>query len=246
MSGESNESRKFTSTVSLLEDFPGADITKDAVRVVIAASELEEGVEVEVPGVVDVQESSPLDVSGATLTITDDGDFNIHDSSGSIIEEPLDVSDATVTVTDDGSLNIVDSADNIIEEPLDVSGGVVSVSEDSPLDVSGATVDVNINNLPDVLTNESYGVDIENDVQRTLTVGSYSLVDVSITTSVSTSATVEKSWDGNNWFEVESFSNTSKVDDNLRGAGGTQYRVTVSGTGAGGDTADIVIAAKSR
>jgi hypothetical protein len=212
MVDNSREKRKFSKIINYIEGFPGADLTQDAVRVVLIGDELSEDIGATVSGVVDVQEDTPLDVSGAT-----------------------------VTVTDDGSLDI-----NSLPEPLDVSGAVVSVQEDTPLDVSGATVDVNVNNLPDVLTNESYGVDIENDVQRTLTVGSYSLVDVSITTSVSTSATVEKSWDGNNWFEVESFSNTSKVDDNLRGAGGTQYRVTVSGTGAGGDTADIVIAAKSR
>lgn len=92
----------------------------------------------------------PLDVSDATVPVTDDGTFDINslpepvDVSGSVVTveddgtfaidslpEPLNVSGATVTVTDDGAFNIAGSVDvSSLPEPLDVSGGTVTVTDD--------------------------------------------------------------------------------------------------------------------
>lgn len=88
-----------------------------------------------------IQESAPLDVSGATVTVTDDGTLTIAN-----LPEPVDVDTGKVTVTDDGTLAI-----NSLPEPLDVSGATVTIRDDGnlsiaslpePLDVSGATVSV--------------------------------------------------------------------------------------------------------
>jgi hypothetical protein len=143
MANPSRESRKYTSTINLLEDFPGADISQDAVRIVLVADQLQDDLDAKVTGTVDVQEDTPLDVSGAVVDIQED--------------TPLDVSGATLTVTDDGNLEIADSSGNTIEEPFDVSGAVVNVQEDTSLDVSGATVTVTddgsfaVNSLPEPL-----------------------------------------------------------------------------------------------
>jgi hypothetical protein len=131
MANPSRESRKYTSTINLLEDFPGADISQDAVRIVLVADQLQDDLDAKVTGTVDVQEDTPLDVSGAVVDVQED--------------TPLDVSGATLTVTDDGSLEIADSNGNTIEEPFDVSGAVVNVQEDTALDVSGSTVTVTDN-----------------------------------------------------------------------------------------------------
>ena len=79
-----------------------------------------------------IETSDPLDVSAATVTVGDNGEFSITDSSNNVIEEPLDVSDAVVTVEE--------------KSPIDVNTGVVSVTEDSPLDVSASTVPVSEQN----------------------------------------------------------------------------------------------------
>jgi hypothetical protein len=184
MANPSRESRKYTSTINLLEDFPGADISQDAVRIVLVADQLQDDLDAKVTGtvdvqedtpldvsgaVVDIQEDTPLDVSGATLTVTDDGNLEIADSNGNTIEEPfdvsgavvnvqedtsLDVSGATVTVTDDGDLQIRDSNGNVIEEPLDVSGSTVTVTDDGALD---------INSLPEPLDVSAATVTVTDD-----------------------------------------------------------------------------------
>jgi hypothetical protein len=92
--------------------------------------ELAEGLDATIEGIVDIQEDSPLDVSGAVITVTDDGSLDVNS-----LPEPLDVSGATITVTDDGSLDV-----NSLPEPLDVSGATVNIQEDSALDVSATTV----------------------------------------------------------------------------------------------------------
>lgn len=172
-----------------------------------------------------VQENNPLDVSGAEVDV----DINSQTLT------PL-------TVTDDGNLAI--AAWN---------AGTLPVQEDTPLNVSAATVtiqeenpiDTNINSPPETKTTENYGVDVETDYTATLNVGDYSHVGISINIDSNTDILVERSWDQNTWFEVESASSAGKLNQNVQGASGTYYRVTITGTGTTGDTADVVLSAKS-
>lgn len=123
-----------------------------------------------------IQESAPLDVSGATVTITDDGTLTIAN-----LPEPVDVDTGKVTVTDDGTLAI-----NSLPEPLDVSGATVTVRDDGnlsiaslpePLDVSGATVSVTDDGALSVASVES-NVTVEQQLAST---GSYGSISVGTT-----------------------------------------------------------------
>lgn len=60
-----------------------------------------------------VQEDTPLDVSGAVVTVAQNDTFTVDQASTLLVQQ---------------------------DNPLDVSGAVVSVSEDTPLDVSASTV----------------------------------------------------------------------------------------------------------
>lgn len=123
-----------------------------------------------VSGTVDVNSlPEPLDVSGSTVTVTDNGLFTIDDISSTIAvqeDTPLDVSSATVTVTDNGSLSVSDIATT------------VSVQEDTPLDVSASTVTVtdngalSINSLPEPVQTE--GANAPNGTSSAVTVGTSS------------------------------------------------------------------------
>lgn len=121
MVDESRESRKYTTVIGYVDDFPGADVANDAISVILTEDDVG-GIDVDLDG-----ESIVVDSwSAGVLSVTDDGDFTIVDSNGNIIEEPLDVSDATVTVTDDGSLSINSISDNENREV-----GLVRLRDDS-------------------------------------------------------------------------------------------------------------------
>ena len=172
-----------------------------------------------------VQENNPLDVSGAEV------DVDINSQSLT-----------PITVTDDGNLAVAawNAGTLPVQEdtPLNVSAATVTIQEDNP-------VDVNVNSPPETKTTENYGVDVETDYTATLNVGDYSHVGISINIDSNTDILVERSWDQNTWFEVESASSAGKLNQNVQGASGTYYRVTITGTGTTGDTADVVISAKS-
>jgi hypothetical protein len=131
MVDESRESRKYTTVIGYVDDFPGADVSNDAISVILTEDDVG-GIDVDLDG-----ESVVVDSwSAGVLSVTDDGNFTIVDSNGTVIEEPLDVSDSTVTVTDDGNFTIVDSNGTVIEEPLDVSDSTVTVTDDGSLSVN--------------------------------------------------------------------------------------------------------------
>lgn len=276
-----NSSRKYDQVISYIEDEVGVSIPRNVKRSAIA--EVEEPIASDglpsnitafggaVQSAVDVADQ--IDkiqniLSGQTLTVTDDGNFTIVDSSGNTIEEPLDVSSSEVdininsqslsplTVTDDGNLSIAtwDAGTLTVTDDGSLNiAGVISIQEDTPLDVSASTVtvqeanpvDTNVNSPPSTKTTENYAADIETDFTATLNVGDYSHVGVSVNTDTNTDILVERSWDQNTWFEVESASSAGKLNQNVQGASGTYYRVTITGTGTTGDTADVVLSAKS-
>lgn len=76
-------------------------------------------VKVNSSGELEIPLQEPLDVSSATVTVTDDGNLDINS-----LPEPLDVSDATVTVADNGSFSV-----SSLPEPLDVSDATVTVDD---------------------------------------------------------------------------------------------------------------------
>jgi citrate lyase gamma subunit len=103
---------------------------------------------------VNAQSGSALDVSGATVTVTDNGSFSVNElqdvntggaqTNNLLVDiaaqsaSALDVSAATVTVTDDGAFD-VNSIDDI------TTGGAGSQTNDLAVDVngqSGAALDV--------------------------------------------------------------------------------------------------------
>mgnify|MGYP000046422347 CR=1 FL=1 len=108
---------KYRNRVDYLHDFPGANVEKDKIITIAAPAET-----------YPVQEDTPLDVSGAVVTVTDDGNLQIYDSSGNVIEEPLDVSSSTVTITDDGSLEVSAIPDVVVG---DWTAGEISVDENT-------------------------------------------------------------------------------------------------------------------
>lgn len=80
--------------------------------------------------------SEPVDVSDATVTVTDDGSLDINS-----LPEPVDVSGSVVTVTDDGTftidslpepVTIVDDGNLLVSDVL----STVTVTDDGSLDVS--------------------------------------------------------------------------------------------------------------
>lgn len=223
---------------------------------------------------VPVQEDTPLDVSASTVVVQEDTPLDVSGAIVSVQEDtPLDVSGAEVDV-DLSTQSLSELASNIsqiggqAQSAVDVANAIdqiqgalasvgnttMRVSSPNPLDVSGATVTVQEENpvetkvtgLPPVKKTENYGADIETDFTATLNVGEYSLVGIAVNADVNSNITVERSWDQNTWFTAEEYNDAGSVDSNLKGASGEYYRVTVAGTGTAGDTADVVISAKSR
>jgi len=91
-------------------------------------------------------------------------------------------------------------------------------------------------------SNENYGADIENTVTFKLQIDGYTVVDVVFTNADSaTDVTVERSWDDNNYFEVDSETGVTDFQPNYAHATAKWVRVEVSGTGTAGDTADVII-----
>jgi len=83
------------------------------------------------------QSGPALDVSGATVTVTDDGALTLAANDGTDIGDVglEDISPVTGQATKSGSLPVTLASDE----------DTVSVQEDTALDVSGAEVDVNLN-----------------------------------------------------------------------------------------------------
>ncbi len=152
MANPSRESRKYTSTINLLEDFPGADISQDAVRIVLVADQLQDDLDAKVTGTVDVQEDTPLDVSDATVTVTDNGSLVIDSAN----QGTLPVEQQTPVGVEDGSGAQVDPVDQSdasqIQDSTTTAGNNVSLdlgdlreSVDIVADVSGsATLTVSV------------------------------------------------------------------------------------------------------
>jgi hypothetical protein len=180
------------------------------------------------------------------LTVTDDGALAV-----STLPEPVNVSiggdsGSTLTVTDDGAFAI-----SALPEPLDVSASEIDVDLASQ---SGTSVDVNIANsaitsptdIQDALEkkSQSYGQAVDTDYQDELVVDGYSTVEVFIDSiSQSTDVSVEKSWDGTNYFEFASATGVTSFKNKYNDVTAQEIRVTITGTGTSGDTADVVIGA---
>lgn len=83
-----------------------------------------------------------VEAQNKNLTVTDDGSFNIVDSSGNVIEEPLDVSSATVTVDDGGSFAVnsgpldASLSSNGTDSLLVDSNSALTVTDNGSFDIS--------------------------------------------------------------------------------------------------------------
>lgn len=99
-----SEKYKALNIVDRVSTLPGANIEDDTLSVVL------------------VDENS-VSIDGQTvdsLVVTDDGDFNIVDSDGDIIEEPLDVSSSAIEIGtwSAGSIGVEDSEGTQIDPDL--------------------------------------------------------------------------------------------------------------------------------
>ena len=101
----------------------------------------------------------PLDVSDATVPVTDDGTFEINS-----LPEPVDVSGSVVTVEDAGTFAI-----DSLPEPLDVSSATVTITDDGTLDVNSISAVVETT-TPSTTAGSSYGVQ-QTDDTATLVLG---------------------------------------------------------------------------
>ena len=172
-----------------------------------------------VGGAVDVTDlPEPIDASGATITVDDNGLFDINgiDSTVTVQEDAaLDVSGATVTVDDSGAFTVDDIS------------ATLSVQEDSPLDVSGATVTVtddgafSIDSLPEPI--QTVGADSPNGTSVAESVGTSS-VQLLADNSGRASALLQN-LDPDNDIFVGFDSNVTTNDGVRVGSGGGQYIV---------------------
>jgi hypothetical protein len=92
-------------------------------------------------------------------------------------------------------------------------------------------------------TSEDYGVAVDTQVQRELQIDGYSAVSV-LYSGASTDITVEKTWDQTNYYTVDNPTGTGDYAPTFSDQDGKYVRVTVTGTGTGGDTADLIVEAK--
>lgn len=89
-----------------------------------------------------------------------------------------------------------------------------------------------------------YGLDIESDTDVTLDIGGHSAVEVKfLRASSSTDVAVEESWDDSNWEEVESDTDVTEFEESYTNATSRHVRLSITGTGGSGDTADVIVAA---
>lgn len=90
-----------------------------------------------------------------------------------------------------------------------------------------------------------YGLDIETDAEVSLQIDGYSTVEVRfLRASSETDVDVEESWDGENWEVVDSpGSPTTSFEQSYANATSKHVRLSVTGTGTSGDTADVIVAA---
>jgi hypothetical protein len=134
-----------TVTVSV-DSLPSVDIssqsagiatesTLDAIKV--AAQALDDALASSGTDEIRVTSPSPLDVSGATVTVTDDGALTLAANDGIDIGDVgiEDISPVTGQATKSGSLPVTLASDE----------DTVSVQEDTALDASAAEIDVNLN-----------------------------------------------------------------------------------------------------
>jgi len=197
----SNESRKYSQIINYIEDSIGADVNRDLLKVAIAADDISGlGVDLqEVSGTAQsaVDVANQIDLiqnvlDSGTLTVTDNGSFNIAGVTTIQEDAPVDVSASEVdvdlnsqsisplTVTDDGDLAIASW-----------DAGTLPTESQSPTgieDSSGAQIDPDVSpNYPD----ESQSKDLIGSGD--LTIGP---VDVSRTEAIIISA---KSEEGAAW-----------------------------------------------
>jgi hypothetical protein len=93
-------------------------------------------------------------------------------------------------------------------------------------------------------SNLNYAAAIETEFQAELQADGYSTVEVKfLNAGSSTDLTVEESWDGTNYHTVESVSGTTSHENTYTETTAKYVRVTVTGTGSSGDTADVIIGA---
>lgn len=93
-------------------------------------------------------------------------------------------------------------------------------------------------------SNLNYGADIETDAQVELQVDGYSTAEVKfLNASSSTDVTVEGSWDGTNYHSIDSQTGVTSHENTYTQVTAKYVRVTVTGTGTAGDTADVIIGA---
>ena len=165
-----NRERKFRRVVNYIEDQIGADINRDLMRVAIEDEDIANPLPVEQQTPVGVEDTGgnqvdplaagdqPFDVSGAVVTITDDGNLAVAS-----LPEPLDVSSAEVDVdlnsqslsevatnlsqiggTAQSAVDVADKIDQIEDALASVGADSLRVASPNPLDVSAAEVDVDV------------------------------------------------------------------------------------------------------
>jgi hypothetical protein len=195
--------------------------------------------------------SSELDVdlntqTLAALTVTDDGSLNINDYTGSTITTALEGTDnagntESVQAEDLGTaLNGTETA--IVTSLSRALSEVGSTNLQVDLQSTGITLPVDQQAALET-TSQDYGVAVDTQVQRTLQIDGFTTVEV-LYNGASTDVTVEKTWDETNFFPVASATGTGDYNPKFTDQGGKFIRVTVTGTGTSGDTADLVVEAK--
>jgi hypothetical protein len=104
----------------------------------------EESLTAEQPREISSVSAGALDVSAATVPVTNDGALDVSAAPVAVDSNtPLDVSAATVPVTGDGPLDASGATVPVTNDgALDVSAATITVTEEAPVDVSASTVPV--------------------------------------------------------------------------------------------------------
>jgi hypothetical protein len=112
----------------------------------LASGQADDEVRITAPSAIEVTTSAPLDVSAATVSVTDSGNFALSAMPGTAAEGSALPSELMVVAGDDGSdvhpLQL--SGDDLKVSVEQWAAGTLLIEESSALDVSAAEVDVNL------------------------------------------------------------------------------------------------------
>lgn len=244
-------SRSFTSTIDLLEDLVGADVPRNLLRVAVVAQDLDALTTELVDPNGNVVDPAKNELAAALVSDGSD-ELQVDLTSGSVGNLDVDLAASSL-----GNLGVDLQAANAgtlpveqqtpveveAEDPNGTVGGVRRRSNalQSSIENSEIAVPVDLQASLDV-NSQNYGVAIDTQVQVEISLDGYATGEVLFANaSSSTDLTVEKSWDQTNYYQVDTASAVTSYNSTYTDLTAKYLRLTVTGTGTGGDTADVVL-----